>query len=374
MHRLFQEIYTHFETTETVHGPHPHPGFHEIQEFQCPTQSSLYRVIPQEIRIQEIETHLYRHFVWDFTVGNTRQIHVFLDFPQESESKSKIDLEDIQRRVCLIVNLMHTISISQTPNTNCSKDVCIFLILTPHLKQLPSDSTQELDVINVNTAFTFTCKEHNEIVIFRQEEWSKVLFHELFHTLGLDFSGASSSSLDALNHTLKSKIYPGLDPKIRDLRPYEAFCETWARVLHSILEMYIQKKHYDSWIQVELPGEIQWSLGQARKILKYQNEHGFTYQDLVSSSSSVYRESSKTSVFSYYVLTAVLLSHLDQVLEWSRRRNTKNSSLLPSLVFPTPYSKFMKRWVLDLILPIAQDKSVWTGDVSTETTLRMTRP
>jgi hypothetical protein len=89
----------------------------------------------------------------------------------------------------------------------------------------------------------------NGIYIFRKEEWFKVFIHETFHSLGLDFARMPEESA---NQALFS-IFP-----VRcDYRFYEAYTETWATILHSLilamesrgsiypkLENYVTKRAY----------------------------------------------------------------------------------------------------------------------------------
>ena len=70
----------------------------------------------------------------------------------------------------------------------------VFIYSTELTKNLPNSNIDILDQIHVNTAFTYSCIEQsNEIVIFRKEEWLKVLIHESFHNFGLDFSDMNTS-------------------------------------------------------------------------------------------------------------------------------------------------------------------------------------
>ena len=47
------------------------------------------------------------------------------------------------------------------------------------------------------------CRETSEITIYREEEWIKVLIHELFHNLNLDFS---SMDITEWSNMLSKKI------------------------------------------------------------------------------------------------------------------------------------------------------------------------
>jgi hypothetical protein len=84
--------------------------------------------------------------------------------------------------------LMWLYILNQYASKQCANSLTIYLYFTSLEKKLPDSNIHILDEINVNTAFTTTCPKDSEIVIFRQEEWFKVLIHESFHNFGLDFS------------------------------------------------------------------------------------------------------------------------------------------------------------------------------------------
>ena len=68
-------------------------------------------------------------------------------------------------------------------------EINLHLYLTDHVKQYGDNIY--LNKINCNTAMTYSCQTNIEIVIYRNEEYFKVLIHELFHALCLDFSSFS---------------------------------------------------------------------------------------------------------------------------------------------------------------------------------------
>jgi hypothetical protein len=77
---------------------------------------------------------------------------------------------------------------------NCSETLNLYFYFTSLYKKIPESNLTNtiLDEYNVNTAFTRTCPSNSEIVIFRKEEWFKVLIHESFHNFALDFSDIDS--------------------------------------------------------------------------------------------------------------------------------------------------------------------------------------
>jgi hypothetical protein len=77
----------------------------------------------------------------------------------------------------------------------CVKTLSIYLYFTSLEKHLPNSNIYVLDENHVNTAFTTTCPSDSEIIVFRKEEWFKVLIHETFHNFGLDFSGMNNERI-----------------------------------------------------------------------------------------------------------------------------------------------------------------------------------
>lgn len=72
----------------------------------------------------------------------------------------------------------------------CSKNLSVYLYLTNTPKLIPENG-ERLDIDYVNTGFTYACLPNdtpNEIYIFREEEWFKVLIHETIHSFGMEFS------------------------------------------------------------------------------------------------------------------------------------------------------------------------------------------
>ena len=66
-----------------------------------------------------------------------------------------------------------------------------------HIKCMETLCINVLEPININGGVSNVCVKNSlsEIVIFRREEWFKVLIHETFHNYGLDFSDLIINSL-----------------------------------------------------------------------------------------------------------------------------------------------------------------------------------
>jgi hypothetical protein len=100
----------------------------------------------------------------------------------------------------------------------------------------PSTHNTPITREHANTAFTWACVPHSEIVVFRMEEWFKVFIHETFHTLGLDFSEMDMTE----SNEQMSRVFGGCSPTI-DFRIYESYSEVWAETINAIFVAYLRK-------------------------------------------------------------------------------------------------------------------------------------
>ena len=204
---------------------------------------------------------------------------------------------------------------------NKVKKITINLYLTNIKKTLPKNQIKTLNEQNCNSALTYACAEEGEVLIFREEEWKKVLIHELFHSLCLDFSGISYLLLkDKIKDLFKVKS---------DYEISEAYAEYWATILNCCFISYDILDDKEDYEQFGLYSEfcIQFerifSMFQLVKVLDYM---GLRYKDLVSDGrmakslkNILYKED--TNVLAYYVIKSVLLYDYDKFLFWCEKYN-----------------------------------------------------
>jgi hypothetical protein len=204
----------------------------------------------------------------------------------------------------------------------CTTPLHIYLYMTPQKKELPSSQIHVLGSSTANSAATWIhCPSPNEIFIFRKEEWFKVFIHETFHNLGLDFS---SMNLHHLNKKLGGIFHIPID-----FNPAEAYCDFWARIMNSAFTSYelldnvsdIEQFKVNCSLFFEL--EREFSLFQCVKVLKFM---GLNYTDIISNddvkkqlSMNLYKEDSH--IFSYYVLTAILMNNYIDFFAWCDHEN-----------------------------------------------------
>jgi hypothetical protein len=303
-----------------------------------------FSTIPEDVR-HEIERMTYTK-THHLKIGE-RNIRVVLVQHSPSLAFCKRAIDKIERWLSFILSIAPA---------KCANSLAIYVCFTEHKKVLPSnigalynggDKSSHPDVrsvspelvgqIHANTAFTTSCSRENTIFIYRKEEWFKVLIHESFHCLGLDFSELRSDSPD---NVIRS-AFPALSPNV-DVRLYETYCEMWAEIINvlflcgpatirckSVRYAHLSKTRTQKEVSRAagfncvarlLKYERMYSVFQANKLLRH---YGLSYADLFDKT-RVYQE--KTQAFSYYVLKSILMWNLDAFMQWCLANN------------PTPYS------------------------------------
>jgi hypothetical protein len=229
------------------------------------------------------------------------------------------EIEDYNRYVEAIAMWLYILNIYAPKE--CVKYINIYLYFTSLLKELPSSNIYVLDENNVNTAFTTTCPRDSEIVVFRKEEWFKVLIHESFHNFGLDFS--------IMNNTNVDKCILNIFDVKSDVNSYEAYTEFWAETINALFCSFFELKdksnvqEFLSYCELYINFERTYSLFQMVKTLEFM---GLEYRDLYLNNeySRIHRENlykEKTNVLSYYVLKTILLNNFQGFLNWCNKNN-----------------------------------------------------
>jgi len=232
--------------------------------------------------------------------------------------ESDPDIKRYNRYVDTIIMWLYILNKYSSPN--CSKIITIYLYLTSLRKTLPKNKIDVLNENNVNTAFTYGCQYNTEIVIFRSEEWFKVLLHETFHSFGLDFSD--------MNTTECNKKILGIFKVSSKVNLYEAYVECWAEILNALFCSFFIMKNKRNFEEFVLNADIlinierYYSFFQMVKTLKFM---GIKYVDLYSGNERIGLYKEKTSVLSYYIIKLILINNFQDFLEWCY---TYNKSLL----------------------------------------------
>ena len=278
------------------------------------------------------------------TIINGREIE--LRFYNFSVNTKILLLDRYAKYVFIIIYVLGLYS-----SKKCSKYISIDIYLTPFKKIKPSNDADQLDVINVNSGFSnFGCINSSHIGIYREEEWFKVLIHELFHNLNLDFS---IMNIDKWKQKLFDICGINSEYKI-----FETYCETWARILNVAFVSFLQnmnkqnsKQGFKKIFNELIKKEQKHSLNQAAKIQQNIEIHRFTME--------------RSNVFCYYILTAILISNYKKFMNWC---NTNNVNLLKFKSTDKNISSF-----IDLILENSDSLPNMGRYIDNEDSLRMSK-
>ena len=214
---------------------------------------------------------------------------------------------------------------------DCGKKININIILSKCKKMLPINPTITLGPYHVNSAVTTDCMPDGEILVFRSEEWTKTLIHEMFHILGLDFSSHFRSSIKS---NIKKKFFVNSTYNL-----YEIYSEFMAILLHVCMISYklIQednvknrenkenKSNFVFYVETLLTYEQYFSNFQQTKILNSMNieremfDKALTQRKYRNMLIESYKEN--TNVFCYYILKTTLLNNINSVLLWLQLNN-----------------------------------------------------
>lgn len=190
---------------------------------------------------------------------------------------------------------------------NCSTNLDVYLFFTPFQKYLPKEKNSQIEPKHVNSAYTYGCSKRNKIIIYRYEEWKKVLLHESFHTFNFDFH---NNNFQRLRITIKDIFRIQSEYEI-----FETYCETWATLWtcayqsFALTEKVKKPTMFIHYIETLIAYEQQYSIIQANKIM---NNFNFTYDMLIKGNAINYREN--TNVFCYYILKSICLININDYI------------------------------------------------------------
>jgi len=225
-----------------------------------PSPSSLYSLIPETIRNKEIPK-LNQYTNVTFT-SHDREVILFFSHTNTNLPSTKFIQHCIQ--------VIHALS-DFAPKPCLQSPIHIYMYLTHAQKNIRHSEDRIIGGQNANTAFTTSCdptqisQKPKEIILFRQEEAFKVLIHELFHVLGMDFANNQEQT-----QKTAQILREFLNINLPDLRLFETYTETWACILNTIcISVWDNPETLQIQIQKRFQKEQLFSLWQASKIIHY---------------------------------------------------------------------------------------------------------
>tara|TARA_B100001093_G_scaffold275860_1_gene263605 strand:- start:1179 stop:2408 length:1230 start_codon:yes stop_codon:yes gene_type:complete len=279
----------------------------KIKNFQD-VKSNLInsKFVPNNIRkkMQNIN-HMYS-YIFNIKKGNdTIEINVnFLLHKQENTSKYNVYI----KKIIFLMNFLLSYS------NNNTKSFSLYLYLSNFKKVLPNNELIVLNPNNCNTGVTYACAINGECLIYREEEWFKVLIHETMHAFCLDFSISNYN-------TLKNKIKK-IFPIKSDFQISETYSETWAMIIKNVFISYeLNEKDRYHYFYSLMQLEIYFSMFQMMKILNFMNIYKYEYLYIPSKKPerNIYKED--TNIFAYYILKTISIYNYIDFLHFCKKNN-----------------------------------------------------
>jgi len=359
--------------------------------------SSLFKSIYVPPKIADyIKQHAKVVVEYNCDLGNGKNVKVkFILF-----DNSHYELNNIRKKgasyfkQCVLKIYIWLKILSKYSSVECGKNLECFIYLTHFKRKLPSCSGDEtssniyhytdspeneidddaenmngagnkndrvISASNVNGGLSNICQTDGRILVYRREEWFKVLIHESMHNYGLDFSTLDISMANKKLHSIFSIQ--------KDIKIFESYCETWARVMNVFFESYfelnrysrtlfthlttrkkfinkIHKQHFvsiknrnvdtgvtgvidkkDKFLNIfydNLQHESVFSIFQCVKVLNFM---GLDYNIISNCNDENYIIVKKfykeqTNVFAYYIIVAILIANFNNFILWCIDNNT----------------------------------------------------
>ena len=293
-------------------------GIKYVSQNRCFRKAKIYKVSKKDIHtenrfitkcvIENIKQTLKKKVVFNCII-NYKLVKII--FFVKNNIPDIID--QLHRNTQLILTWLYICE--KYSNKKCNKSLKIFIYMTELKKQLPTNKMATVNVNNINSGVSTVCNKKNEIIVYRKEEWFKVFIHETFHSYGLEQNNNISLMLNiniSKLFTVKSKLLIN-----------EAYVEAWARIMNAAFSCFLKcnsRNDFYSLFTFTLEVEKLFGYIQLNKLLDHNN---LSYKDIIDKNNRTghfYKE--EASAFSYYVLTALLLSSPQEFMLWCFMHNT----------------------------------------------------
>ena len=264
------------------------------------------KFVPDKIRKNIIGIN--NMYTYTFDVKNEKNmVNINVNFLlHKKENISKYN--NYIKKIVFLMNFLLSYS------NNNTKSFSLYMYLSNFKKILPNNELIVLNPNNCNTGVTYACAIKGECLIYRYEEWFKVLIHETMHAFCLDFSMA--------NYTNLKKNIQKLFPIKSDFQISETYSETWATIINNLFisyELNSNNPYHSFYSLMQL--EIYFSIFQMIKILDYMNIYKYEYLYLPSKKPerNIYKEES--NIFAYYILKTISIFNYVDFLIFCKENN-----------------------------------------------------
>jgi hypothetical protein len=278
------------EILKSVKNQKKYKNFYDVMYSSIKNRKDLHSILYKNsfisldnIQHAESSNILYKHY-------KNSKIDLSLYIPLDDGEVNKYDEPDVK-----IISKIFSFMSELFGKKNEKLKLVVFY--GNQKKLLNSDSSQKiLCSDNVNSGLSM---KHELVMIWRKEEFYKVLIHELVHFFGIDFYILDSIyKLIEKSFNEKYKVH-GSD-KIN-----ESYTEALAIFIHSIIYAKESGKNIDDIMKYE----IMFSHFQMAKILNYFDCSSF--ENLGNT-----QINQNTSVFSYYIIKTLLMVNYQKLFDF----------------------------------------------------------
>ena len=307
---IFKEILINHKLCQTYKKQLKYVNEKVIHGMNIPVSNLLSSQYSSSDTIQFIKDKSKSYSIYNITINNININIYVLHFDNKKR------LKDIEK-ILNLLSLLLSYSNLKIKNLN------IYLYLTKTLKVLPKNNIKILDKNSCNSGVSISCSVNGEVLVFRQEEWFKVLIHELFHCLCLDFVNMRQQN-NKLNKKIKELFNINISCELS-----ETYNEVWATILNSCFNSFYlldDKNDMNTFIlytELSIKLEKIFSIYQCVKILDFMDLNYkllFSKKNKNDISKILYKE--KTNVFCYYILKSLLLYFSNDFVKWCMNNNT----------------------------------------------------
>tara|TARA_Y100000389_G_scaffold86932_1_gene83582 strand:+ start:16710 stop:17525 length:816 start_codon:yes stop_codon:yes gene_type:complete len=239
--------------------------------------------------------------------------------------------------VCYVLSAI-VLVLRHSADTNIAL-LSVKIYLTPN-KKTGKRGTQ-LGATNINSGYCEITGERREIVIYREEEWFKVLLHELLHATSC---GPPAVEEAAFTRFIRRQF------NITGVSLEEGYVEFWARIINMC---YAEQRVGN--VAESISSEVEYSKEMSRKLLAW-------YPDYCNNGVWLVRNN---NVFSYYVLASAFLRDWTSLLAVG----TSNGTL--ALNYHQEYTTSVKKSLRKLVNLDCKQLSVSGGKSLGRISLRM---
>jgi hypothetical protein len=247
------------------------------------------------------------------------KIRISLFYP-ENDKDDKPDL----KMIVSINELLKKLS-------NSKSKMNLIIFYGNQKKYFPMSKDDILGKRHVNSGFSIS---GTVIVMWRKEDFYKVLIHEMIHYYEIDAHGSSS-------------IYNKIDTIFNDnikVKNNDAKAESYVEILAMIIHTVIMARLYETTFDEIFKCEFSFALFQVAKILNFWNINDF---------SELFKKYIKqhSSICSYYIIKVLYLTNIEKLLLfWEKNGFMVGKEIIPfykSLfdVSENPYISYINQFI-----------------------------